>query len=35
MIEITGQPFSATGVGLDQYGDTVFPVRMFGLWLAP
>lgn len=33
VIEITGLPFSASGVGLTQYGDTVFPVRMFGLWL--
>ena len=33
MIELTGRPFSATGVGLDHHGSTVFPVRMFGVWL--
>jgi tRNA dimethylallyltransferase len=35
VIEITGQPFSATGVGLNQYGGTVFPVQVVGVWLAP
>jgi tRNA dimethylallyltransferase len=33
VIEITGRPFSASGVGLEHHGTTVFPVRMFGLWL--
>ena len=33
VIELTGQPFSATGVGLDHHGETVFPVRLFGVWL--
>ena len=33
VIELTGRPFSATGVGLDHHGETVFPVRMFGVWL--
>jgi len=33
VMEITGQPFSASGVGLDHHGDTVFPVRILGIWL--
>jgi tRNA dimethylallyltransferase len=33
VIELTGRPFSATGVGLDHHGPTVFPVRMYGVWL--
>ena len=33
VMELTGRPFSASGVGLDHHGDTVFPVRMFGVWL--
>ena len=33
VIELTGRPFSATGVGLGQHGPTVFPVRMVGVWL--
>jgi len=33
VMEITGQPFSASGVGLDHHGATVFPVRMLGIWL--
>jgi tRNA dimethylallyltransferase len=33
VIELTGRPFSATGVGLGSHGPTVFPVRMFGVWL--
>jgi tRNA dimethylallyltransferase len=35
VIEITGQMFSSTGVGLAQYGATVFPVRLIGIWLPP
>lgn len=33
VMELTGRPFSASGVGLDHYGATVFPVRMLGIWL--
>jgi tRNA dimethylallyltransferase len=33
VIELTGRPFSSTGVGLDHHGATVFPVRMLGIWL--
>jgi tRNA dimethylallyltransferase len=33
VIELIGRPFSAAGVGLDRHGATVFPVRMFGVWL--
>ena len=33
VIELTGRPFSATGVGLEHHGDTVFPTRMFAVWL--
>jgi tRNA dimethylallyltransferase len=33
VMEITGAPFSSSGVGLADYGDTVFPVRMLGIWL--
>jgi tRNA dimethylallyltransferase len=33
VIELTGEPFSSTGVGLDHHGETVFPVRIFGVWL--
>jgi tRNA dimethylallyltransferase len=33
VIELTGRPFSATGVGLDHHGATVFPVRMFAVWV--
>ena len=35
VIEITGQPFSASGVGLGHHGDPVFPVRLLGVWLPP
>jgi tRNA dimethylallyltransferase len=35
VMEITGQPFSASGAGLDEFGATVFPVRMLGVWLPP
>jgi tRNA dimethylallyltransferase len=33
VIEITGQPFSSFGGGLQSYGETVFPVRVAGVWL--
>lgn len=33
VIEITGRPFSESGVGLDHYGTTAFPVRLLGVWL--
>ena len=33
VMEITGLAFSASGVGLEHHGDTVFPVRMLGIWL--
>ena len=33
VIEITGRPFSSFGSGLQTYGDTVFPVRVSGVWL--
>jgi tRNA dimethylallyltransferase len=33
VMEMTGQPFSASGVGLDHHGETVFPVRILGIWL--
>lgn len=33
VMEITGQPFSASGAGLDEFGATVFPVRLLGMWL--
>jgi tRNA dimethylallyltransferase len=33
VIELTGEPFSASGVGLEHHGATVFPVRMFAVWL--
>ena len=33
VIELTGRPFSATGVGLGHHGATVFPVRLFAVWL--
>jgi tRNA dimethylallyltransferase len=33
VIEITGRPFSSFGAGLQTYGDTVFPVRIAGVWL--
>lgn len=35
VMEITGQPFWATGAGLEQFGETVFSVRMLGIWLPP
>ncbi len=33
VIEITGRPFSSFGAGLQEYGPTVFPVRIAGTWL--
>jgi tRNA dimethylallyltransferase len=33
VIELTGQPFSSFGSGLQTYGPTVFPVRVAGVWL--
>jgi tRNA dimethylallyltransferase len=33
VIEITGQPFSSFGKGIQSYGETVFPVRIVGVWL--
>jgi tRNA dimethylallyltransferase len=33
VIEITGKPFSSFGTGLQTYGETVFPVRIVGVWL--
>jgi tRNA dimethylallyltransferase len=33
VIEITGRPFSSFGTGIQTYGDTVFPVRIAGVWL--
>ena len=35
VMEITGQPFSASGAGLARFAETVFPVRMLGIWLPP
>ena len=34
VIEITGRPFSSFGTGLQEYGPTVFPVRIAGTWLS-
>lgn len=33
VIELTGQPFSSFGPGLGEYGATVFPVSMAGVWI--
>jgi tRNA dimethylallyltransferase len=33
VIEITGRPFSSFGASIQTYGDTVFPVRLAGVWL--
>lgn len=33
VIELTGRPFSSFGSGIQTYGDTVFPVRVAGVWL--
>jgi tRNA dimethylallyltransferase len=34
VIELTGRPFSSFGTGLQTYGETVFPVRIAGVWLT-
>ncbi len=33
VIEITGKPFSSFGTGIQTFGETVFPVRIAGVWL--
>jgi tRNA dimethylallyltransferase len=33
VIEITGRLFSSFGAGIQTYGETVFPVRIAGVWL--
>jgi tRNA dimethylallyltransferase len=33
VIELTGRPFSSFGTGIQTYGETVFPVRVTGVWL--
>jgi len=33
VIELTGEPFSSFGPGVQSYGPTAFPVRMVGVWL--
>jgi tRNA dimethylallyltransferase len=33
VIEATGQPFSSFGPGLGDYGATIFPVAIAGVWL--
>lgn len=33
VLDLTGEPFSSFGPGLDTFGRTVFPVRMVGVWL--
>ncbi|GMU79871.1 MAG: tRNA dimethylallyltransferase [Acidimicrobiia bacterium] len=33
VMEITGEPFSASGAGLEHHGEPVFPVRLLGMWL--
>ncbi|MFN8025180.1 MAG: tRNA (adenosine(37)-N6)-dimethylallyltransferase MiaA [Acidimicrobiia bacterium] len=33
VIRLTGRPFSSFGPGIQDYGPTVFPVRMVGVWL--
>jgi tRNA dimethylallyltransferase len=33
VLEITGRPFSSFGAGLQEFGPTVFPVRVAGVWL--
>jgi tRNA dimethylallyltransferase len=33
VIEVTGRPFSSFGRGLHEFGATVFPVRLAGVWL--
>jgi tRNA dimethylallyltransferase len=33
VIELTGRPFSSFGTGIQTFGETVFPIRIAGLWL--
>jgi tRNA dimethylallyltransferase len=33
VICITGRPFSSFGTGIQEFGPTVFPVRIAGIWL--
>ncbi len=33
VMEVTGRPFSIFGSGIQTFGETVFPVRMAGVWL--
>jgi len=33
VIQLTGRPFSSFGPGLGDYGETVFPVQLAGVWL--
>jgi tRNA dimethylallyltransferase len=33
VIEVTGRPFSSFGRGLNEFGATVFPVALVGVWL--
>lgn len=33
VIRITGRPFSSFGTGIQEFGATLFPVRMAGVWL--
>lgn len=33
VIRITGRPFSSFGTGIQEFGATVFPVRVAGIWL--
>ncbi len=33
VIEITGKPFSSFGTGIQTFGETVFPIRIAGVWL--
>lgn len=33
VIQLTGRPFSSFGPGLGDYGETVFPVQLVGVWL--
>jgi tRNA dimethylallyltransferase len=34
VIRVSGRPFSSFGPGIQEYGPTVFPVRMAGVWLS-
>jgi tRNA dimethylallyltransferase len=33
VIRITGRPFSSFGTGMQEFGPTVFPLRIVGIWL--